>query len=262
MPLTTNTLLAEIMTHAVHSIAPETTLKDAARLMADEKISSLLVEQDGISVGIITETNIIRALHQHRVPETTARDIMSQPLITARDNLDLLSARHLIDSHGIRHLVVVDNAGKTVGIVSDTDFRLFLGINVFRNLRTLETVMDRQMPCLPPEALLAKGISSMLEQDMDYVVVASHGKPLAHAQRNRHHPDAHPAPVEHYSAPAIGPTRILATHHPPSDTLPPLMQKKSLPRGCAHHSKTTPIGRGIRRAHRNNAQARDSAPSG
>ena len=33
MPFATSTLLAEIMTHAVCSIAPETSLKDAARLM-------------------------------------------------------------------------------------------------------------------------------------------------------------------------------------------------------------------------------------
>ena len=64
------------MTHAVCSIAPETSLKDAARLMSAEKLSSLLVERDGVSVGIITETNIISALHQRYAPETTAADIM------------------------------------------------------------------------------------------------------------------------------------------------------------------------------------------
>jgi PAS domain S-box-containing protein len=178
MSLSNTTLLAEIMTHAVHSIAPDTSLKDATRLMSTEKISSLLVERDGISIGIITESNIIRALHERCAPETAAVDIMSQPLITARSDLDLLSARHLIDSHGIRHLVVVDNQDKTLGIVSDTDFRLFLGINAFRNLRTLEKVMDRKMPCLPPETLLEEAISCMLKQGMDYVIVANHGVPL------------------------------------------------------------------------------------
>ena len=178
MPLATTTLLAEIMTHAVHSIAPETSLKDAARLMSAEKISSLLVERDGISVGIITESNITRALHQRCTPQTSAAEIMSQPLITARADLDLLSARHLLDSHGIRHLVVIDDQGKTVGIVSDTDFRLFLGISIFRNLRTLETVMDRQMPRLPPEAPLEAAIASMLALGMDYVIITSVGTPL------------------------------------------------------------------------------------
>jgi PAS domain S-box-containing protein len=178
MPLATTTLLAEIMTHAVRSIAPETSLKEAARLMAAEKISSLLVERDGISIGIITETNITRALHQRCAQETAASEIMSQPLITARADLDLLSARHLLDSHGIRHLIVIDNEGKTAGIVSDTDFRLFLGISAFRNLRTLDRVMERQMPCLPPEALLEQAISSMLKQGTDYVIVTNQGTPL------------------------------------------------------------------------------------
>ena len=107
-----------------------------------------------------------------------AADVSGENIQSARADLDLLSARHLIDSHGIRHLVVVDNVGKTIGIVSDTDFRLFLGSNVFRNLQTLDTVMDRHMPHLAPEALLEEAICRMLEQETDYVIVTRNGIPL------------------------------------------------------------------------------------
>ena len=178
MPLNTKATLAEIMTRNVRSVPPDCSLKKVALFMSREKISSLMVDRDGISLGIITESDITRALHARHDSQTEASQIMSKSLITAPSDLDLLSARKLIDAKGIRHLVVTDSEGKTVGIVSDTDFRLFLGISVFKNLRTLENVMDRQLPRLQPSATLAQAIAQMVEYDADYTVITEHGKPL------------------------------------------------------------------------------------
>ncbi len=137
-----------------------------------------MVDRDNLSIGIITESDITRALHESRKPETAASEIMSESLITAASDLDLLSARSLIDTKGIRHLVVVDSEGKTAGIVSDTDFRLFLGTNIFKKLRSLDNLMDRQMPCLLPDSTLDQAIALMVETKADYTVVAEDGKPL------------------------------------------------------------------------------------
>ena len=178
MPSSSKTTLAQIMTRNVRSVAPESSLKSAALLMSREKISSLMVIRDGTSLGIITENDITHALHDRRPPQTEVREIMSKSLITAPDDLDLLSARQLIDDKGIRHLVVTDSDGKMAGIVSETDFRLFLGISVFKNLRTLENLMDRQLLRLQPDATLDQAIAQMLEYGADYTVITENGKPL------------------------------------------------------------------------------------
>ncbi|MDD2743214.1 MAG: CBS domain-containing protein [Rhodocyclaceae bacterium] len=178
MPMTPRTTLAEIMTRTVRSVPPETTLKSAALLMSREKISSLMVDRNKMPIGIITESDITRSLHERRSSSLPVSEIMSSSLVSAASDLDLLSARRLIDKHGIRHLVVLDEQGKTAGIVSDTDFRLFLGIGVFKNLRSLENVMDRQMPHLPPSASLDAVITMMLEFKADYVVITEAGKAL------------------------------------------------------------------------------------
>jgi two-component system sensor histidine kinase/response regulator len=172
------TTLAEIMTRTVRSVPPETTLKSAALLMSREKISSLMVDRNNLPIGIITESDITRCLHERHSPTLAVSEIMTSSLITAASDLDLLSARRLIDKHGIRHLVVLDEQGKTAGIVSDTDFRLFLGVGVFKNLRSLENVMDRQMPHLRPSARLDEVTGLMLEYNADYVVITQDGKAL------------------------------------------------------------------------------------
>jgi two-component system sensor histidine kinase/response regulator len=170
--------LGEIMSHEVLGIAPDTPLQEAAQLMAEESFSCLLVSRDGESLGIITESSILRAMHDRLPANTPVEQIMSRPLIRARSDLDLISARQLVEQHHIHHLVVVDADGKTVGIVSETDFRLALGTDVFRHLRTLASVMEREIPRLPPEADLGEAIACMLEYASDYLIIIEHGKPL------------------------------------------------------------------------------------
>ncbi|HSG23692.1 MAG TPA: PAS domain-containing protein [Azonexus sp.] len=173
-----HTTLVEIMTREVRSIVPGTTFQAAAHLMASERISSLLVGSGGKSLGIITEVNILRALHERRPAETPVEAIMGAPLISARPDLDLLNARQLVEKHNIRHLVIVDTDGTTIGIVSETNFRLAIGGAIFRDLQTLEGVMDRKIPHLPPTALLTDGIAHMLSNKVDYLIVSDGSKPL------------------------------------------------------------------------------------
>jgi hypothetical protein len=75
--------LGKIMTREVRSLPPRATLLDAAKMMADEHISSLLVVADGKPLGILTETNIVRSLHARHPGDTPVEAIMSSPLITA-----------------------------------------------------------------------------------------------------------------------------------------------------------------------------------
>ncbi|MCG2578268.1 PAS domain-containing protein [Dechloromonas sp. XY25] len=170
--------LANIMTCEVRSLPPEASLQTASQTMADEHISSLLVVADGKPLGILTETNIVRSLHSRLALDMPVAAIMSQPLITAPGDLDLLSARGLIEAKGIRHLVVTDGGGNMIGIVSETDFRLHLGNAAFSHLRTLEDVMDRKIPHLPPEARLDQAIAGMVDDGADYLIVCVGEKPV------------------------------------------------------------------------------------
>jgi acetoin utilization protein AcuB len=55
--------VTEVMSHKVQTVRPDTSLGEAARLMADLKIGSLpVVDEDGLIVGIITESDLFRAL--------------------------------------------------------------------------------------------------------------------------------------------------------------------------------------------------------
>lgn len=171
--------LADIMTRVVRSIAPQENLRDAARLMAEARISSMLVESDGKPIGIITETDIVRALKEQHPLDSSVETIMSAPLLISDPALNLFAARQLAQQHNCRHLVVTSASGHTLGLVSDTDFRIHIGADIFRHMRTLDSLMEKEIPRLDPEASLDQAISRMVESGSDYVIIASHeGHPL------------------------------------------------------------------------------------
>jgi two-component system sensor histidine kinase/response regulator len=178
MTLLPSSTLADIMTSDVRSLPPHATLKEASRLMAEERLSSLLVSDQGQALGIVTETDILRALHARQPVDTRLDTLMSRPLITAPPHLDLISARRLVESRRIHHLGVADVAGHIVGMVSDTDFRFHLGTAVFGHLRTLGNAMDHKTPQMAPDASLAQAIACMLEHSADYLIVVEDELPV------------------------------------------------------------------------------------
>jgi acetoin utilization protein AcuB len=67
---------AEIMTSPVTTIAPDREVHEAAQLMIDHKIGALPVLEGGRLVGIVTETDLLRALvllRARALPVGTAR---------------------------------------------------------------------------------------------------------------------------------------------------------------------------------------------
>ena len=152
MTILPSTTLADIMTRDVRCVPPETPLREASLLMANERISSLLIGTPDAPLGIVTETNILRAVHVALPPETAVSNIMSQPLVTARRSRPL-GARHLVEKHhpapaGCRCRRPGGRHGQRKRFPRPS-WRHGLP----SHLRTLEGVMDRDMPRLPGATL-------------------------------------------------------------------------------------------------------------
>ena len=64
----------DVMTSLLMTIGPDRDVYEAARLMIDHKIGCLPVMEDDRVVGIITETDVLRALVLQTLPERSARE--------------------------------------------------------------------------------------------------------------------------------------------------------------------------------------------
>jgi CBS domain-containing protein len=102
-----------------HAVEPDATIGDAVRLMRSKQVGCLLVCDNKKLVGILTERDVMtRVLAVGRPLSDTVRSVMTvyPRTVGSRDPIRRAIAR--MEKGGYRHLPVVDDAGKPVGILS------------------------------------------------------------------------------------------------------------------------------------------------
>ena len=71
--LLTKLTVGQVMTQSLITVGPDRPARDGARLMLNHKIGALPVLDDGHLVGIVTETDIVRAFVHMTAPVTRGR---------------------------------------------------------------------------------------------------------------------------------------------------------------------------------------------
>ena len=106
----------------VHTIAPQASVLDALRLMADKGIGALVVTQGDAIVGIVTERDYARkiALLGRTSAATLVQDVMTTSVRFVRSTQTSEQCMQLMTGNRLRHLPVVDD-NKLVGIISIGD---------------------------------------------------------------------------------------------------------------------------------------------
>ena len=103
------------------TIRADTTVQEAARLMTEERISSVFVAGNG-ETGIFTDRDLrAKLVAAGRGPETPIGELMSAPLISVPPGTSAGEVLTLMYERGIHHMPVVADGGELVGIVTDTD---------------------------------------------------------------------------------------------------------------------------------------------
>jgi CBS domain-containing protein len=107
---------------AVISVAADTTVFDAIKLMADKAVGSLLVMQGEVLQGIVTERDYARkVIIKGRSSDSTAvGEIMTSDVVTASPEETVNDCMTVMTERRIRHLPVVDD-GTVTGIISIGD---------------------------------------------------------------------------------------------------------------------------------------------
>ena len=125
--LTTTDLLAgtdvnAIMTRGVVTLPEDALVREAVQVMAVKHLGCVVVERHGRPVGIVTERDLVR-LGDEGVDLVATRmaGIMSHPVQTVTGATPLTEAITRMEQARTRRLVVVDEAGGTVGIVTRHD---------------------------------------------------------------------------------------------------------------------------------------------
>lgn len=108
---------------SVFTISPHATVLEAARLMNQHKIGSLVVLDHDRVQGIFTERDVLtRIVAQQRDPATTfVSEVMTTPIATCTMDTTIQQARSTMMQRRIRHLPVIDADNRLEAIVSIGD---------------------------------------------------------------------------------------------------------------------------------------------
>ena len=95
----------------------------AAARMSTFKIGSvILVDEDGKMIGIVTKTDITKAFSTVHTGKYKVKDYMTERLITCRKTDSLKFALSIMNKNDISRLVVTNNVGEPLGIISTNTF--------------------------------------------------------------------------------------------------------------------------------------------
>jgi CBS domain-containing protein len=115
-------LVREVMTPSVISVEASSSVRDAAQVMIERGVGSVIVMEAGRPVGILTERDVLRRVVVKGIDpvKTKVGEVMSSPLVTVRADAYMIDASRLMAQRDIRRLLVVEG-DKPVGVVTEKD---------------------------------------------------------------------------------------------------------------------------------------------
>ena len=113
--------VSDIMHSEVKTVATDDTFEEAAKVLRQNKISSVIVKDESGPAGIVTERDFVSLVADGLDPSSTkVGERMTTELATVEMRTDISEAARLMAERRIRHLPVIDR-GELVGIISIRD---------------------------------------------------------------------------------------------------------------------------------------------
>lgn len=157
-------LVADVMTREVVTVPPSTSVRDLAHLLRARAVSAVpVVDENGLPLGVVSEADLLvkeRELAErhaglwvesHPGPREQAKAealdagaLMTAPPVTILGDQTVAAAARRLDDEGVRRLLVIDHAGRLIGVVSRRDLlRAFEVDDAEIRLRVLRAIAPR-----------------------------------------------------------------------------------------------------------------------
>jgi len=112
----------------VVSIPTSASLDQAAETMAAEDVGFLVVTEDDEAVGALTDRTLALSLRDQIIPEsTTVSELATDELVTIDRDMDVLRILEKMKLEEVRRVVIVDDDGDPLSVVSLDDVLVLLG---------------------------------------------------------------------------------------------------------------------------------------
>jgi CBS domain-containing protein len=114
--------VSEAMTRDVKVLSPDSTICEAAKLMAEIDAGAVPIGENDRLIGMLTDRDIaVRAVAEGKSADTKIRDVMSNEVLYCFDDQDVSEVARNMGDEQVRRLPVVNRDKRLVGIVSIGD---------------------------------------------------------------------------------------------------------------------------------------------
>ena len=112
-------LVKHVMLTNVITASPNMTVKETIKTLYDKHIGCVVaIDEDKKCIGIFTERDAIRLVAKNVQLDQPLEKVMTKNVVTVTEDSSINEVRRIICSHRIRHMPVVNQKGKLVGLLS------------------------------------------------------------------------------------------------------------------------------------------------
>ncbi len=171
-----HTHVGDIMTTTVLTINPEATMEDAAKIMGERHVGSLVVAEKEVPAGIVTERDLLsKIIAQDKDPaKIKVKDVMSTRLVTVRPTDTIKDAAQTMIKEKGR--LVVLKEGRVTGIITASDLIRTLP-KIPETMIKVDEIMTRKVVTVEPEITVRRAARMMGDMRIGSVLVEDSGKP-------------------------------------------------------------------------------------
>ncbi|HEY9661534.1 MAG TPA: CBS domain-containing protein, partial [Allocoleopsis sp.] len=145
-----------------------------SEIQTEARSSCVFVLENNQLIGIFTERDVVRLIAQKRtLASLRIREVMTHPVITLRESLftDLFFAINLLQQHRIRHLPLLDESDRLVGLLTHESLRQISRPGDLLRLRLVAEVMTTQVICTDPGVFMLDIARLMAKHRVSSVVL-------------------------------------------------------------------------------------------
>ncbi len=152
--------------------SPNDTISQCAHIMQKQGCSSILVVENNIPIGIWTERDSLNLdISNLAVFDRPVRELMKFPVKSIRDDISIGAAAVRFKEEKVRHLLVIDQQEKPIGIVTQTDVILKHGEEYYLTLKSVGQSLSVAAPVVPADMNFVDAILSIQNAPQSAVCV-------------------------------------------------------------------------------------------
>ncbi|HEX5328725.1 EAL domain-containing protein [Sulfuricurvum sp.] len=172
-------LLQSILSHNVTTLNPVDTVAKALELMADYAISSVVVtDGENHPIGIFTEHDALKVVAEAIETSAALNDVMTRNPFCVVQTMQMHDAYGLMEEKHFRHLIVIDEDGHFVGVITEGDFLRHIGLEHLTKFKTVAEAMSESPLIVELKTSLLDAASMMNERKCDYAIVLNGAAPI------------------------------------------------------------------------------------